>query len=75
MQKQSHPNIQMFIVAEKKEVNRFVARGLEWLGFSVEIKVLLLRTSDLSDFPFIRDDSGVSWAGAEGIAAFMRNAN
>ena len=75
MQKQSHPNIQMFIVAEQKEVNQFVARGLKWLGFDVEIKVRLLSTSDLADFPFLRDDYGVSWCGADGIASFISNAD
>ena len=75
VQKQSHPNIQMCIVAEQKEVNRFVSRSLKWLGFNVDIKVILLHTSDLADFPFLIDDSGVSWSGSEGIACFMRNAD
>jgi len=74
MQKQRFPKVQMFIIASQKEVNEFVEYGLKWLGYDPVIKVCPLSTSEWVDFPFLQDDSG-SWHGADGIAAFMRNAD
>lgn len=39
MQKQQSPRIQMHIIEGQKEVNEFIAHGLKWLGFDVNVKV------------------------------------
>ena len=74
MQKQWDSKVQMFIIASQKEVNKFVEHGLVWLGYDVSIRVCPSSASEWVDFPFLQDDSG-SWHGADGIAAFMRNAD
>lgn len=73
MVKQSYQKIQMFIISDQKEVNSFVECGLKWLGYDVNINVCPSSAADWVNFPFLRNDSG-SWHGADGIAAFMRNA-